>query len=107
MKLENSHGGLAGRSILEMLMEQLDMKWAEFMEDDASDEWETYKTDLDLEDEDLEFLERVEEYFTLKGKLAGIGYAIAKIRNPYKPDIAAVSAEAQERWEAADGDQSG
>lgn len=69
-----------GKSILEMLWDELDAI-VERLQADASD-------DLAAD----------------RGRAQGVAYSIAVIQNPYLPNIEAVRAEAMDRWEAANAE---
>ena len=73
----------AGRSLLEMLWEELDSLVDHlYMEDDP-----------EPGDPDSVF----QEYGKLQGRAHGVSYAIAVIMNPYKPDLPAIKQEATDR----------
>jgi hypothetical protein len=70
----------AGKSIIELLWEQMDTVYAELMAGAGK------KT---------------------QGKAAGLAEALALMSNPYLRDVDAVRAAAHERWEAAQDDTEG
>ena len=77
--IDSEPGDCAGRSILEMIEDELDKTF----------EW--LKGNLEGQDE------RAIE--NAKGKAQGYAESLAIIRNPYYPNVNAVKAEAVERWE--------
>lgn len=80
-------GEHVGRSILEILWEALDLKMEQLGEADAAEEgWDHAGW---------------EQYGMLRGKAAGLAYAIAVLQNPYEPNIDAVRNEAVERYDRA------
>lgn len=111
LKLEKTMtGDHAGRSLIEILWEQLDAQYAKLM--DIHEDGKAYN-----QKRIAELLEHgkaspavraqyAEEVFTsveLRGKVAGLAYSIAKITSPYgevKKAMDAVREEARERWEA-------
>lgn len=106
-------GEHAGRSLIEILWEQLDIQYANLMtivEDGKS--WNVKKI-VDLLEHGKasknvreDYAGQIVKHLELKGKVAGLAYAIAKITNPYGeigPAMEAIRAEAAERWEAEYG----
>jgi hypothetical protein len=88
-----------GRSILEMLEEQLDVQYAKYMEMDESFDADglVQAADRLTPDAAAASLAEAEQ----KGKVAGLAFAIAKIRNPYKPSMDDVRQAMVERYEAS------
>lgn len=80
----------AGKSLLELLREEMDTVIDRLMSDD--------RPDPDVEPDALSpsmWLEYGEE----RGQAQGLAYAIAVIENPYQVDVPRVKDEAMERWE--------
>lgn len=77
-KLKNATSA-AGRSLLEMLREELDKTIVTLMEEGSG---------ADPEE---------------RGYASGLAFSIATIENPYSLDIHGVKEAAMERWEAAHG----
>lgn len=92
----------AGKSILEMLEEQADNKYNQYRDVDVWDVDEMAEA-LDNgagENWSGDDAHSIAEYWRLRGELNAICYCIAKLRNPYKPDIAAVKREVVERCDS-------
>ena len=89
MKVEDSHGGLAGRSILEMIWEKLDLAYAALQQHAAR-----------MDDDPEPSIAR-ETLAALKSECKGLATAIAIMTNPYEPSVPDVSKQAGERYTAA------
>lgn len=109
-------GEHAGRSLIEILWEQLDIQYANLM--DLVEEGKTWTakslaeafTDGMAKSDAKSAGEEVVKHLELKGKVAGLAYSIAKITNPYGeigPAMDAIRKEARERWEAEFGNIDG
>jgi hypothetical protein len=85
VKLEDSHPGKLGRSILEQIWEELDSIMDQLRSSSPIPEVEGW--------------DGVRDRAELRGRAQGIAYAIAVIVNPYAPDVPEVKAEARKRWE--------
>lgn len=46
-------------------------------------------------------------YLQTQGKLVGLCYALAKMLNPYEPDLDGVKAQVREQWESAQEEEDG
>ena len=95
----------AGQSIIEMMWDQLDIQYANLMrrrdeEDfvDADSVKGLLEDGLSDPSEAEEVAEQLVSYFKLKGKVAGLAYAIAKLRNPLNPNLDAIREECAERY---------
>lgn len=85
MKLEDSHPGKPGRSILEQIWEELDAIMNQLRSGSPIPEAEGWAG--------------VRDRAELRGRAQGIALAISIITDPYAPDIQTVKAEARKRWE--------
>ena len=85
MKLEDSHPGKPGRSILEQIWEELDSIMDRLRSGSPIPEAEGWTG--------------VRDRAELRGRAQGIAYAIAVMTNPYAPDVPKIKAEARTRWE--------
>lgn len=97
MKLMTTHRpDCAGKSLLELLWDQLMETMQELMEQMA--QWVEYQE----ENDPMHFCEerenRVTTLWAVRGNAKGLAQAIAFIINPYAPDLDAVRAEAAERY---------
>jgi hypothetical protein len=100
IKTSSEPGAHVGRSIIEMLWEQLDVKFAKLKEDTEDGGWsaeDIVNEQVDDEDEIQAFL----DWREVRGEVRGLAYAIAKLLNPYKPNVDAVREEANKRWTAS------
>lgn len=82
----------AGRSLLEILWEELDAIMERLMTEGQPHtpvEDEFYQQDLDA----------WREWGEERGKAQGVAYAIAVITNPYEVSVQAIKREAARRWE--------
>jgi hypothetical protein len=89
----------AGKSLLEMLWDQLMEAYADLMtmawqRQEYADHPDDHAIDLE------EFQQFVEDHGKAKGACLGLATAIAIITNPYAPDVDAVRAEVAQRHEA-------
>lgn len=80
----------AGRSILEIITEELDVVIDRLMTDgepfsDGNPDVEEWK-----------------EWGEQRGQAQGLAFAIAVLENPYEMNVEKVKAEAMKRWEAAE-----
>jgi hypothetical protein len=88
----------AGRSISEMLWEQLDAVMETLMsEGDPYSRKEWDPDDIDA------IRNQVQEYGELRGKAQGFAHAIALMYSPYDPHIDHIKELAMERWESRNG----
>lgn len=89
----------AGRSIIEIIWEELDAVMDRLMEED--------EPDVDHYDEGVQyqsirvgdFSEAVKVWGETRGQAQGLAYAIAVYTNPYLVNVPAVKEMAVERWE--------
>ena len=85
MKLEDSHPGKPGRSILEQIWEELDSIMDQLRSGSPVPEAEGWAG--------------VRDRAELRGRAQGVALAISIMINPYAPDVPKVKAEARKRWE--------
>lgn len=91
----------AGRSIIEILWEELDSIMDRLMEDgepDSEDFWWGHD-DFNAE----EHKEACREWGEERGRAQSMAYAIAVMMNPYAVDTPAVKKTAMARWEERQG----
>lgn len=101
-KLDNAVSG-AGRSLLEMLWEELDVIMDKLMEEGAPEDvppTPTMENRAPLAAWRTEWL----EYGETRGQAQGVAYAIAVIERPYEPDVPGIKERAVERWEERQDD---
>lgn len=86
-----------GRTLIEMLFDDL---WSELdtIVDHLMSEGEPSTTEGAYGAE-LGNPEDWKEWGEWRGQAQGITFALARLKNPYKPDIEAIRAEAMQRWE--------
>lgn len=93
-------GAHAGRSILEILWEELDSVMDRLM-DDGEPKSENYEPHDDEEFFELDgFKDACKVWGEERGQAQGVAYAIAVMTNPYEVDITAIKQTAVERWES-------
>lgn len=88
----------AGRSIIQILWEELDSIMDRLKSDLPPDADEHYIGQDEFNTETFE--EDVLKYGEERGQAQGVAYAIAVINNPYDVNVSAVKAMAVERWES-------
>jgi len=89
----------AGRSLLEILWEELDSIIDQLMSEDEPD-----KPKEDLPSIAIGVLcEGYKMWGELRGQAQGVAYAIAVITDPYSPNVPAVREQAMQRWEEGAG----
>lgn len=89
----------AGRSIMEILWEELDDIMDRLMEDGEPDVNE-YDSGVQYQSIDVgEYTEAVKLWGEERGKAQATAYAIAIMTNPYQPSIPDIKAEAMRRWQ--------
>jgi len=93
VKLEDSHPGKPGRSVLEQIWEELDA---------IMDRLRSGSPILEAEG-----WAGVRDRAELRGRAQGIALAISIITNPYAPDVPAVKVEARRRWEKRNNEGEG
>lgn len=101
----------AGRSLLEILWEELDSIVDSLMSKGSPSTWydevgrecvsvdhfRTYGKDEELISDDPSEFQQWAEW---RGQAQGVAYAIAVITSPYAPNVPAIREEAMQRWEA-------
>jgi hypothetical protein len=86
----------AGKSILEIIWEELDSVFDQLMEEG--------EPVVDPVKQPTTAATRYRQWGELRGQAQGLAYAIAVIQNPYEVDVPAVKVQARERWQAANED---
>jgi hypothetical protein len=89
-------GQLAGKSILDILWEELDSVFDQLMEEG--------EPDVDPTKQPSTAATRYREWGELRGQAQGLAYAIAVMTNPYEVDVPAIKVQVRERYEAANED---
>lgn len=89
----------AGRSLIEILWEELDSIMDRLMDDGAPEPPRNHNAPLSAK-EAKEFCNSFAEWGEERGQAQGVAYALAIMLNPYQPNVPGVKAEAMERWEA-------
>lgn len=88
----------AGKSILDILWEELDNVYDQLVTEDKPDKWTPHKASSATKVGDPD---EWQAYGELRGQAQGLAYAIAVMQNPYEVDVPGVKRQARERWEAA------
>jgi hypothetical protein len=90
----------AGRSILEIIWEELDSVYDQLVNSDAPDIWDEDNGSGDP----VGVPEEWQKWGELRGQAQGLAYAIAVIQNPYDVSVPAVRAEAKRRYDDTNED---
>lgn len=97
----------AGKSVLDLLWEELDAVYDQLMEEGEPSK-ESLAEELHLTSAlsvartlATEWYGVLREWGELRGQAQGLAYAIALVTNPYACDVPAVKAEARRRYEDA------
>lgn len=92
--------GTAGRSIIEIIWEDLDRVMDLIKADGKPWRPTDKKRDFPLGWKDAEeLIESWQDWGELRGQAQGLAYALAVLINPYKVDVPAVKKEALARWQ--------
>lgn len=86
----------AGKSILEIIWEDLDAVYDQLVSEGAPD-----LVGLSASEADAALV----SYGELRGQAQGLAYAIAVIQNPYDVDVPAVKKQARQRYEDASNEE--
>ena len=91
MKLDDSHPGKPGRSILEQIWEELDATMDRLRSDGVPDPDPAMSVGAAIN--------AGKDWGEERGRAQGVAFAIAVMTNPYAPDVPKIKAEARKRWE--------
>ena len=86
----------AGRSIYEIVQDELDVVIGRLMMDGEPDD-EMFRSEPN-EEELAEWLQEWQHWGETRGQAQGLSYALAAMRNPYQMDVPAIKREAMDRW---------
>lgn len=88
------------QALLEELQNELDTVVELIMEEGEPELPSGQRTEVTAWREQAEEWQKYGEW---RGQCQGLAYALAVLKNPYRPDVDAVRAEAMKRWEDNDG----
>lgn len=107
-KIANAHSA-AGRSLLEMLWEELDAVTDRIVAEGRPgepDQQELSEEMVIIDKSDLDrWVDDVQAWGETRGQAQGLAYAIAVITDPYTVNVPAVKRVAKRRWEERNAEE--
>ena len=88
---------VAGKSILDLLWEEMDDVVDLLMEEGQPESWSGEL--FGMPQDEIGVVSEWQNWGEQRGRAQGLAYALAVILNPYAPDVPMIKAQAMARWE--------